>query len=134
MSLPNLSTCTEWSITSSAGSRGLIFFASPPIRAMASRIAARSATAGTPVKSCSKTRAGMNAISARVCRRRLPFRQCLNVGGPHEAAVFLAQQIFEQHANGKRQLHHMSDAAPLERVQPENFVLSAAHFQRVTRA
>ena len=31
MSLPNLSTCTEWSITSSAGSRGLIFLASPPM-------------------------------------------------------------------------------------------------------
>ena len=30
---------------------------------MASRIAARSTTAGTPVKSCSSTRAGVKAIS-----------------------------------------------------------------------
>ena len=31
---------------------------------MASRIAARSTTAGTPVKSCMSTRAGVNAISS----------------------------------------------------------------------
>ena len=33
-------------------------FGSPPRRAMAERIAARSTAAGTPVKSCSSTRAG----------------------------------------------------------------------------
>ena len=38
-------------------------FGSPPRRRIASRIAARSTTHGTPVKSCSTTRAGMNAIS-----------------------------------------------------------------------
>ena len=48
---PNWSTCTEWSITSSAGSSGLIFLGSPPRLRIASRIAARSTTAGTPVKS-----------------------------------------------------------------------------------
>ena len=36
---------------------------SPPISAIASRIAARSTTQGTPVKSCRITRAGVNAIS-----------------------------------------------------------------------
>ncbi len=61
--MPNASTCTEWSITSSAGASGLIFAGSPPISAIASRIAARSTTAGTPVKSCISTRAGVNAIS-----------------------------------------------------------------------
>jgi len=35
-----------------------IFSGSPPISAIASRIAARSTTAGTPVKSCISTRAG----------------------------------------------------------------------------
>ena len=42
---------------------GLIFFGSPPRSAIALRIAARSTTAGTPVKSCSSTRAGANEIS-----------------------------------------------------------------------
>ena len=61
--VPNASTWTEWSITSSAGTSGLILFGSPPIVLIASRIAARSTTAGTPVKSCMITRAGVNAIS-----------------------------------------------------------------------
>src|SRR5262249_20886995 len=50
-------------MTSSTDCRGLIFFGSPPIFAMASRIAARSTTHGTPVKSCSNTRLGVKAIS-----------------------------------------------------------------------
>ena len=50
-------------MTSSAGCSGLILFGSPPIFAIASRIAARSTTAGTPVKSCMSTRAGVKAIS-----------------------------------------------------------------------
>ena len=50
-------------MTSSAGTSGLISAGSPPIAAIASRIAARSTTAGTPVKSCITTRAGVNAIS-----------------------------------------------------------------------
>ena len=48
----------EWSITNSAGCSGLIKVGSPESRSMASRIAARSTTAGTPVKSCNKTRLG----------------------------------------------------------------------------
>ena len=58
------STCTEWSITSSAGSCGLICVGSPPRSAIAFRIAARSTTAGTPVKSWRSTRAGRNEISS----------------------------------------------------------------------
>ena len=50
-------------MTSSAGTSGLILLGSPPISFMASRIAARSTIAGTPVKSCMTTRAGVNAIS-----------------------------------------------------------------------
>jgi hypothetical protein len=56
--LPKLSTITEWSMTRSTGDSGLIFLGSPPSFAIASRIAARSTTAGTPVKSCISTRAG----------------------------------------------------------------------------
>jgi hypothetical protein len=54
---------TEWSMTNSAGMSGLILRGSPPRSAMASRIATRSTTHGTPVKSCSSTRAGVNWIS-----------------------------------------------------------------------
>ena len=57
--VPYSSTCTEWSMTSSAGCSGLIFSGSPPSCFIASRIAARSTIAGTPVKSCISTRAGM---------------------------------------------------------------------------
>mmetsp|Transcript_6420 Transcript_6420/g.7201 ORF Transcript_6420/g.7201 Transcript_6420/m.7201 type:complete len:208 (-) Transcript_6420:137-760(-) len=60
---PAASTCTEWSITRSTGICGLIFDASPPRRFVVSRMAARSTTHGTPVKSCSTTRAGLNGIS-----------------------------------------------------------------------
>jgi hypothetical protein len=62
---PKWSTWTEWSITRSQGTTGLILSGSPFIRAIASRIAARSTTQGTPVKSWSTTRAGMNGISVR---------------------------------------------------------------------
>jgi hypothetical protein len=61
---PNRSTCTEWSITRSTGISGLIFLGSPPNRFIADRMAARSTTAGTPVKSCNTTRAGLNGISS----------------------------------------------------------------------
>ena len=50
-------------MTSSTGWSGFTLFGSPPSRAIPSRIAARSTTAGTPVKSCRSTRAGANEIS-----------------------------------------------------------------------
>src|SRR5579872_212516 len=50
-------------MTSSAGASGLSRSASPPRRTIASRIAARSTTHGTPVKSWRMTRAGVKAIS-----------------------------------------------------------------------
>ena len=61
--VPNRSAITEWSMTSSAGASGLIRAGSPPSSATASRMVARSTTAGTPVKSCMTTRAGLNWIS-----------------------------------------------------------------------
>ena len=50
-------------MTRSDGRIGLISSGGPPSFAKASRMAARSTTAGTPVKSCRMTRAGRNAIS-----------------------------------------------------------------------
>ena len=78
---PNASTCTEWSMTSSTGCSGLIFFGSPPSFFIASRIAARSTTAGTPVKSCRSTRAGVKAISRVGCCRDVDRRERLDVLG-----------------------------------------------------
>ncbi|OPX59814.1 MAG: hypothetical protein A4E29_01211 [Methanomassiliicoccales archaeon PtaB.Bin134] len=48
----------------STGTRGLICEGFPPISCTASRMAARSTTQGTPVKSCNTTLAGMNGISS----------------------------------------------------------------------
>jgi hypothetical protein len=62
--LPNASTCTEWSMIRSTGTRGSIRSGLPPRASIASRIAARSTSAGTPVKSCISTRAGWKGISA----------------------------------------------------------------------
>lgn len=50
-------------MTKSTGHNGLIFYGSPPSLFIASLIAAKSTTAGTPVKSCKMTRAGLNGIS-----------------------------------------------------------------------
>ena len=55
-------------MTRSTGTSGLIFSASPPSACIALRIAARSTTAGTPVKSCISTRAGRKATSCSSLR------------------------------------------------------------------
>ena len=51
-------------MTRSAGTSGLIRLGSPPRALIASRMAARSTTQGTPVKSCITTRAGRKGTSA----------------------------------------------------------------------
>ena len=51
-------------MTRSAGTTGLMRDGSPPSASMPSRMAARSTTAGTPVKSWRTTRDGMNGTSA----------------------------------------------------------------------
>jgi len=61
--VPNTSACTEWSMTRSTGQRGLILEGSPPRRCMQSLMAARSTTAGTPVKSWRMTLAGLKGMS-----------------------------------------------------------------------
>ena len=96
--MPKLSTITEWSMTRSTGLSGLIFSGSPPSLVMASRIAARSTTAGTPVKSCIRTRAGRKLISCS--DRALVFQpggDGLRGRPGRPSAVFVAQQVFQQH-------------------------------------
>jgi len=72
----------------------------PPMRLTASRCGEID-YAGTPVKSWSKTRAGMKAISFAL--RWDPGGEKANVFGVNEAAIFTAQKIFQQDAKGKRQ-------------------------------
>ena len=50
-------------MTRSTGTSGLILLGSAPMRFTASRMAARSTTHGTPVKSWRMTRAGLNGSS-----------------------------------------------------------------------
>lgn len=68
------STWTEWSITKSEGQMGLMRFGSPPSFSTASRIAAKSTTAGTPVKSWRITRAGLNDTSVSALPSGFPFK------------------------------------------------------------
>ncbi len=84
-------------MTRSTGDSGLIFLGSPPRFFIASRMAARSTTAGTPVKSCIKTRAGRNAISRSRLLVLEPCAHRLDVVDGDRAPVLVAQQIFEQH-------------------------------------
>ena len=51
-------------MTKSTGTRGFTFPGSPPNSTIASRRAAMSTTAGTPVKSCNNTRLGLKGISS----------------------------------------------------------------------
>ena len=103
VAMPKASTITEWSMTRSTGTSGLILRGSPPSARMASRMAARSTTAGTPVKSCISTRAGRKAISRSLLRVLQPVRHAANVVGGDGAAVLVTQQIFEQHLQRERQ-------------------------------
>lgn len=60
---PETSAWTEWSITKSTGTKGLIFRGSPFRSAIAFLIVAKSTKQGTPVKSYKRTLAGLNGIS-----------------------------------------------------------------------
>ena len=83
-------------MTRSTGTSGLIFAGSPPSSSIASRIAARSTTPGTPVKSCISTRAGWNGISSLGSAVGVPGGDRLDVGGGDRVAVLEAQRVLEQ--------------------------------------
>jgi hypothetical protein len=82
-------------MTSSTGCSGLTRSGLPPSAIIASRIAARSTTQGTPVKSCSSTRAGMKEISFSTLAVA-STRQRADVVGLDERVVLAAQQVLEQ--------------------------------------
>ena len=66
-------------------------------------MAARSTTHGTPVKSCSTTRAGMKGISPRLAVRGLHAGELPHVRVGHEAAAGVAERVLQQDADGERE-------------------------------
>ena len=124
---PATSATIEWSMTRSTGMPGSIRRGSPPRSAIASRIAARSTIAGTPVKSCMSTRAGMNCSSrvpASVAARERSA-SARDVVGADVRAVLVAQQVLEQDAQRVRQRVRVVD----DRVEPVEVVRSVADGQ-----
>ena len=79
--MPAASTWIEWSTTMSTGTSGSIFFGSLPIFCAAERIAARSASSGTPVKSCRITRATVKGISSVRAAFGFQLASCLTCSG-----------------------------------------------------
>ena len=75
---------------------------SPPSAAIASRIAARSTTAGTPVKSWRTTRLGMNGTSASPRAARPPGGERRDVVLADDAAAGVAERVLEQDLEGDR--------------------------------
>ena len=66
--------------------------------------------------------------------RRVPPRQGLDILGINEPVVFLAQKIFEQHAERERQLGRVAHALFLQCAQLENFVILAVNGKSAARA
>ena len=111
LGVPNASMMTEWSMTRSTGTSGLILRGSPPRLFMPSRMAARSTTAGTPVKSCMRTRAGRKPISTPALPRCSgPLGSGDDVFLLDRAAVFMAQQVLEQYFQGIGQVGNVAEA------------------------
>ena len=89
-------------MTRSTSTTGSTLDGSPPARAIADRIAARSTTAGTPVKSCIRTRDGMNARSADGTIRG-QSASARTSSWRDVAGASAAQEVLEQDLDGVRQ-------------------------------
>ena len=100
--VPAKSTCTEWSTTRSTGTSGSIIFGFLPRRATAERIAARSTSSGTPVKSCSTMRATTNGISSVRGALASSWPASRTSCFAHLLAVAIAQHGLEHDADGNR--------------------------------
>ena len=107
---PAKSTCTEWSTTRSTGTSGSMILGFLPSRATAERIAAKSTSSGTPVKSCNTMRATMKGISSVRFRIRFPIGQRAHVLFGDFFAVAIAQDGFEHEPDGNRQLGNRPDS------------------------
>ncbi len=77
-------------------------------------MAARSTTQGTPVKSWSTTRAGLKGISTCGGRGSLPAGESFHVFFGDFVAVAIAEQRFEQHADGIGQGGDVAESGVLQ--------------------
>ena len=102
-------------MTRSAGTSGLMRVTSPPARATAARIAARSTTAGTPVKSWRTTRAGRNGTSTSPAAGVGPARERSHVGVANVTCPRCAAAFSSRTSHGERQAVEVGDALLLER-------------------
>ena len=99
---------TEWSMTSSTGTSGLTLVASPPRRASASRMAARSTTAGHAGEVLHEDALGGEGDLVRGVAR--PLAVALGVGAPGRHGddvvgrdvrpVLVAQQVLQEDLDG----------------------------------
>ena len=108
-------------MTRSAGTSGLTFDGSPPSAAIASRIAARSTTAGTPVKSWRTTRLGMNGTSASPAPPGRQAASALTSSSRTMPAAGVAERVLEQDLEGDRRATEVGaerDGATGEGVEP----------------
>src|ERR1700733_14547413 len=101
---PNSSTCTEWSMTNSAGCSGLINLASPPSRFMASRMAARSTTAGRAGEILEQHAARREGNFFFRFRILVPRGERANFILRDVAPIFGAQQVLQQNAQREREM------------------------------
>ena len=95
-------------------------------------MAARSTTQGTPVKSCSRTRLGVKAISLSGFEFLFQCGQGADFFFGHVAAVFGAEKILEQDAERERKMLG-GDALLVEGVETVDFVFFVADFKRRAR-
>ena len=114
-------------MTSSAGTSGLIFAGSPPRSAIASRMAARSTTAGHAgevLHDHARRREGDLLAGLGL---GVPARELLDVGRLDRAVALGAQQVLEQHLEAEGQPRDVE--LRLQRVEAEDRVLAIADLQ-----
>ena len=98
-----------------------------PISSIASRIAARSTTAGTPVKSCISTRAGWNGISTLGSAVASQVAIASTSAAVDRGAVLEPQDVLEQDLERVGQPSDVE--ALLQGVEPVDLELAATRLQ-----
>ena len=101
---------------------------------MASRIAAKSTSAGTPVKSCIRTRAGRNAISQFALPVIEPTNDGFDIRAADRAAILVPEQVFKNNLQGHRQSACSAQSLTLGMRNGRNAVASIANAKNLLRA
>ena len=91
-----------------------MIFGSPPNRCTALRIAARSTTSGTPVKSWSTIRATTKGISSFAGDFAFQLASALDIFAADLFAVAISEDRFENNPDADRQPRDRADALFLE--------------------